>query len=568
MSDSHVSPAGDEPELLRDQFRQLLRYRWLIGGGIGIGLIGGAYLGITSADSYAANSDIVVRTPTTNPFDSSTAPDKSVNMNTERQTALSSNVAQIAAKKLKDGTSARTLKKGLQVTTPPQSLTLRFTYTADSPEAAARGANALADAYLTASEKKWSDLRDSMVARLKKQIDPLGKQQNELAQQLDAMTKGTSAYDAQQTANVNLKSRISTLQNQRDTLMGLDMAAGSVTQEATPPTGSDGLGLVISLALGGAFGIAFGLLAAWVRLVFDPSPRSTGDVARAVHAPVLGSLPRGAAKSLLAVDQTGSRTAEEYRSIAFRLAYDARFADRRRLLVVAARDASAQAATSVATNLAASFAETGKDVLLVEADLRAPGLSARLHTSAGRPGWSLPPDSDDNGWPGTRPLTVDAGEAGSFDLVAGQRVRNVARALTSSRTTRLIEDADENGSTVVVLAPPVLSYADALALVDRVDGVVIVCDLRSVHRTELVRIRELILGAGGTVLGAVTHDEGGHPARDKGAAKGTGHRAAGSELPPPAPRPAPPAEQRLGDGTETVTLRQLRPEDLRTGDKR
>ncbi|NED85335.1 CpsD/CapB family tyrosine-protein kinase, partial [Streptomyces sp. SID11233] len=68
--------------------------------------------------------------------------------------------------------------------------------------------------------------------------------------------------------------------------------------------------------------------------------------------------------------------------------------------------------------------------------------------------------------PGTRPLTVDAGEAGSFDLVAGQRVRNVARALTSSRTTRLIEDADENGSTVVVLAPPVLSYADALALVD------------------------------------------------------------------------------------------------------
>ncbi|NED80335.1 lipopolysaccharide biosynthesis protein, partial [Streptomyces sp. SID11233] len=90
------------------------------------------------------------------------------------------------------------------------------------------------------------------------------------------------------------------------------------------------------LALGGAFGIAFGLLAAWVRLVFDPSPRSTGDVARAVRAPVLGSLPRGAAKSLLAVDQTGSRTAEEYRSIAFRLAYDARFADRRRLLVVAA----------------------------------------------------------------------------------------------------------------------------------------------------------------------------------------------------------------------------------------
>ncbi|MFE3285785.1 lipopolysaccharide biosynthesis protein, partial [Streptomyces sp. NPDC059233] len=83
--------------------------------------------------------------------------------------------------------------------------------------------------------------------------------------------------------------------------------------------------------------------------------------------------------------------------------------------------------------------------------------------------------------------------------------RNVARSLTSSRATRLISEADSPNSTVVVLAPPVLSYADALALVDRVDGVLVVCDPRAVHRSDLSRIRELISGAGGTVLGAVLH---------------------------------------------------------------
>jgi Mrp family chromosome partitioning ATPase len=100
---------------------------------------------------------------------------------------------------------------------------------------------------------------------------------------------------------------------------------------------------------------------------------------------------------------------------------------------------------------------------------------------------------------------VDAGESGSFDLVPGRRVRNVARALTSAPATRLFAEADEPGTAVVVLAPAVLTYADALALADRVDGVVVVCDPREVHRDDLARVRELITGAGGAVLGTVLH---------------------------------------------------------------
>lgn len=70
------------------------------------------------------------------------------------------------------------------------------------------------------------------------------------------------------------------------------MTPGRVTSPATAPTAPDGPGLPMSLALGAAVGLALGLLAAWVRLVFDPAPRSEGDVARALRAPVLGSLPR------------------------------------------------------------------------------------------------------------------------------------------------------------------------------------------------------------------------------------------------------------------------------------
>lgn len=149
----------------------------------------------------------------------------------------------------------------------------------------------------------------------------------------------------------------------------------------------------------------------------------------------------------------------------------------------------------------------------------------------------------------------------------------MARALTSPRATRLIAEADSPNSTVVVLAPPVLSYADALALVDRVDGVLVVCDPRAVHRSDLSRIRELISGAGGTVLGAVLHaplpaDKRGRGGRGgKSSGPGTPAQAARPSAPQPLTRQqdqsnqgrqAEPEQHVPGDGTDTVALRTVR----------
>ncbi|AWZ08724.1 MULTISPECIES: lipopolysaccharide biosynthesis protein [unclassified Streptomyces] len=571
-----AAPAEDEPDLLRDQFRQLLRYRRLIGAGVGIGLLGGVYLGVTTADTYVATADIVLRAPTDDPFNPSLAPDKAINIGSERQVALSSSIANEAAKKL--GVSAsgfRSLRSGLQVTNPPQTMVLRFTYTAASPAEAAKRANAMTEAYLLKRQEALDVTRDKMVKGYQDQRDPVAKQLDELVKQINGMPAGP-ARDAAYSSKTDQQSKVNTLNSNIAKLQALDMTPGRVTSAAVPPHGADGPGIAMSLALGAAVGLALGLLAAWVRLVFDPAPRSEGDVARALRAPVLGSLPRGKADGgpLLAAGEEDPRLAEEFRSVAFRLAYDSRFADRRRLLVVAPRGSS-EIAAAVAVNLAASFAETGKDVLLIEADLRTPVLAGQLPTeSAGRPRWSHSqgapgPQHADIEWPDGRQLVVDAGESGSFDLIPGERVRNVPRALTSSRASRLISEADSPNSTVVVLAPPVLSYADALALVDRVDGVLVVCNPGAVRRTDLSRIRELISGAGGTVLGAVLHAPLPGDKRSRSFRRGG---APAPEAPEPAPAPrrrepqpipyevaaADAAQHIPGDGTDTVALRTVR----------
>ncbi|MFJ8201357.1 lipopolysaccharide biosynthesis protein [Streptomyces sp. NPDC096152] len=511
----------DEPELLRDQVQQVLRHRVLVAGGLIAGLLAGGWFAFGSAPTYESSSEVLVRAATINPYAASgISVDKQVNIGSERQTAAGNAVAARAALKLGRGPAdVGDLQSHLQVTNPPDTLVLRFSYVAGSPRAAARGANAFAGAYLDYREKQTAGTVATMVKGYQNQLNPLAKQREDLLKQIDRL-QGDTEKSTVLAAQANLLSQITQLTNSISELKALDTTPGYVTVTAEPPTGAEGLGTPLLIALGGVVGLALGLLGAWLRMIFDPAARSAETVARALRAPVLGALPKAPEEPLLAPD---GALAEQYRSVAFRLAYDRHFADRRRLLVVEPNGEGTTAA-AVAVNLTACFAETGMSALLVEADLRRPGLDGRLPEAPGaRAGWANGRTAEGNPWPAGRHITVDAGESGTFELVPGTRVPHVARTLTSAATTRLIDQADAPNTTVVVLAPPVLSYADALALVDRVDGVVVVCDPRTTARTALERVRELIDGAGGQVLGAVLHPAG---SARKGRRRGAGATAA------------------------------------------
>lgn len=560
-----VGQSLDEPDLLRDQFRQLLRYRLLITLGILAGLAGGGWLGLSTQDTYVATSEITVRQPAADPFGSGTV--DRVAMGSERSTAVSDIVARQAAEELGIPEQADSLKRGLQVTNPPNTEVLTFAYSASDPRLAANRANAFVDAYLANRRADADSIIGQMVDSLESQRAPLAERRDQLAEDIGLLTEGSGAYDTAITDLAGVTEQIARLTGEISLLEAQDTTGGRVITEARPPSGPSGPGLAPLLGLGYVVGIGIGLLAAWVRLVFDPTVRSAGDVTRALRAPVLGVLPRtgrGHPDALLA----DGRLSEEYRSVAFRLAYDDVFAQRRRLLVVAPRG-SIETPLAASVNLSAAFAEMGMDALLVEADLRTPSLTDQLrHADGVRPGWASAPGQGDGGWPGTR-VPIDAGESGFFDLVPGRRVRNVPRALTSPAASQLLGHADGTGAVVVVLAPAVLSYADAIALTDRVDGVLVVCDPAEVRRDDLARVRELVVGAGGMLLGAVLHSWGG----------GTDRASRGDDGPDrpvsvPAPREL---ERRVGDrarralrsggdhsdvGSDTIGLRVVDPAEI------
>ncbi|MFJ4841597.1 lipopolysaccharide biosynthesis protein [Streptomyces sp. NPDC088746] len=543
----------DEPALLRDQFRQLLRYRLLLAGGVVVGLLGGGFLALSGDDTYTATGEVQVRSATADPFATGASADKGINIGSERQTAVSDTVGELAAGTLLkkgDDVTARKLLAGLQVTNPPNTLTLRFSYTGAAPEQARSRAEALANAYLAHRKARTQESLDNMANGYRAQLEPLEEKRDLLEERT-----GVDAADDVSSARANIIVSISELSRKISELKALDTTPGYLNKKPVAPTEPAGAGLPLLLGLGAVVGLALGLLLSWVRLVFDPAVRSPRELVRSLGAPLLGTLPRerAAGDTLLAIGRSGSRLAEEYRAVAFRLAYDPSFAERRRLLVTAPRGDNA-AAAAAAVNLAAAFAEMGRDVLLVEADLRTPSLAHDLGRAAHEvrpPRWAA--DESDRGWPAGGRSNVDVPGSGAFALVAGVTADNVPRALTSASVGRIVAEADRPGAVVIVLAPPVLSYADAVALVDRVEGVMIVCDPREVHRSDLERIREIIGASGGSVLGALLHPGRARLRRSERRHKSARRRTGG----PDGPAADADAPETTGSPDETMGLRSF-----------
>ncbi|KOG13568.1 hypothetical protein [Streptomyces viridochromogenes] len=482
-----TSPAGlddryDDSDRLRDQVRLLLRYRATIVLGVLLGLLGGLLLVLLRAGHYTSTSEVLVR-PRTDPFSTSAVPvDNQLSMGTERQIALSATVAARAATALRRSSRADALLTDLRVTNPVDTQMLRFEYTSGTAKDAARVSNAFAEAYLADRQDRSKSMITRMIAGLELQLTQLTKR-------ISAKKSAGSAV-----GTTGVQQQIGILQKRVSDIRAYDTSGGDIVRRAVPSTRPSGPGPAWLIALGLIGGLVLGVVLAWLRAALEPRARSVAEVQGALGAPVLGILPAlGTDGELLEVGRADGGRAETYRTLALRL----RGGDGRTavgtLMVVALRQE--RCAVAVAVNVAAALAESGDDVRVVDATARTPGLAARLPLSAGD---SASADVPEGG------VVVDAGTAGHFTLCAADRGTSGDDGPTVPTAARALLCAG-SGTTLFLTRSP-LEHADALALTQRVDGVLVVGALDDIRRDDLKRVRELVGCSGGNIVGAALHN--------------------------------------------------------------
>lgn len=194
---------------------------------------------------------------------------------------------------------------------------------------------------------------------------------------------------------------------------------------------------------------------------------------------------------------------EAFRTLRTTLAFSGE--ECRRLVVTSSEPSDGK--TTVLANLGTSYAQAGKRTLLVDCDLRRPGLTA-LFELRGSLGTSEILRSEDHLDEIASQSVQQTGVPGMEVIPSGRRPPDSAELLGRDRFGELIAWAETVYDYVLVDSPPMLAATDAAIVGRVVDGMLVVIRPEKNSRRAVLRAFEEITSLGINVLGAVVNGVG------------------------------------------------------------
>ncbi len=252
--------------------------------------------------------------------------------------------------------------------------------------------------------------------------------------------------------------------------------------------------LVISMAVG-LFG---GILAAVLSERRDITVRSVEDLERLSGTTVLGLIPRAKrGKSIEAeLNDTQSGVSEAYRSLCTSLQLAAADGLPETILLTSAGPSEGKSISALA--IARHFASAGRKVLLIDADLRNPGLHIRLRLANDvgltdyLTGARTPPETFQR-----------AGIGNLTFMAAGPLPGNAADLLAGDRLVALLSGGREVFDLVVVDGPPVMGLADATLLSHAMAATLLVVGMGQARGDHLAGALRRLRLANANLIGSV-----------------------------------------------------------------
>ncbi|MCX5635965.1 MAG: polysaccharide biosynthesis tyrosine autokinase, partial [Planctomycetota bacterium] len=286
--------------------------------------------------------------------------------------------------------------------------------------------------------------------------------------------------------------------------------------------------LVIFLPGGTMLGFMLGIALAFLIELLNDLVRTPRDVDRYLHIPLLGVIPdvdedyqaHDIELCHIVRQSPYSIISESYRRLRTNLKLSDSAGSARVLLVCSG--APEEGTTSVAVNLATSFAAENKKVLLVDANFWRPSLHKIFPKTQTQPNQPEPAAGESEfglstlltGLCGYTEIIRTSGTPCLDIIDTGLLPSNPAELLGSAQMEQLIKHQRQNYDYVFVDGPPVLLVSEAKILARFVDAAILVFNAASTRRGAALRtireLREVNAFIAGSVLFAVKSMKGGY----------------------------------------------------------
>ena len=255
-----------------------------------------------------------------------------------------------------------------------------------------------------------------------------------------------------------------------------------------------------NIGLGGAVGLMLAAGIIFLIEYLDDTIKTPGDIAQLFDLPVIGYIAEmsqdlNGIGSVYVNEEPRSPVTEAFRSLRTNIEFAGVDQPLRTIMVASANPAEGK--TTVAVNLAMVFAQSGKDVVVVDADMRRPKVHRFLGIS-NRAGLSdvflnsRTIQAIERPWKDTK-LSV---------ITSGSLPPNPSELLASDKMFRFIENLKQEKDISIIDSPPFV-VSDASVLASKVDGVILVVQPGKTHADSIRACVEQMSRVEARLLGIV-----------------------------------------------------------------
>ena len=262
-----------------------------------------------------------------------------------------------------------------------------------------------------------------------------------------------------------------------------------VSDPASAPSQPDSPRRKLSLFAAAIAGLILGIALAFAWNAIDPRLRREEQLRRRYRLPILGRVPQQArfGSGPLAPKALTAATSEAFRTLRGTLTGRTRPGTSRSILVTGSSPNEGK--TTTAINLASALAAGGKNVILIEGDLRKPTIGQSLGVAPRHGLVSVLMESirlEDALIPtetfGPRLRLLLADYSGDW----------ISELFTLPIAQRLVDDARQLADYVIIDSPPLADVIDVLPLARYVDDVLVVARLGHTRLKKLAELADLL----------------------------------------------------------------------------